>query len=237
VFRRRIGVNASALAQLAFDALPRRVVALDSYRRLRRRLSASPRRYESPPRGRPVASRGEWKGRKLATAATDLVVEGFPGSGNSFLSNCLRRHVGAAVSVESHFHYTAQLKRALAFGVPAVVLVRSPADAWRSLKSKEPLLADWVIGLRWILYHRWVLRNVSALHVFTFDEVVEDVDVLRRCRAIRRFVDGEIARDLSYRRESPERIAITTEGLSGRLLLEKAEKLFRQIREQRRAPC
>lgn len=228
---RRIKANASAILHLAFDALPRPVVALDAYARLRRRFSATPMRYVAPVRGVPVASRGEWQGRKLATAATDLVVEGFPGSGNSFVSNCLRSHLDADLNVESHFHYTAQLKRALAYGVPAVVLVRSPADAWSSLKSKEPLIADGIIGLRWILYHRYVLKHASELHVFFFDEVVEDLGVLRRCEAIRGWVDGEFSADPAYRRESPERVEIGKDDPVGRLLLGIAEKLFRELRE------
>lgn len=192
-------------------------------------------RFVPPERGRPAAERGEWRGRKLATEVTDLVVEGFPGSGNSFVSNCLRTHLDPSLNVESHFHYTAQLKRAVTFGVPAVVLVRSPAEAWSSLKSKEPLLADWVIGLRWILYYRYVLRNLSELHVFTFVEVVEDVDVLRRCPAIRNLVDGEISTNPAYRRPSAERVEIRTDRKIVRFLLGIAEGLFREIRERRAA--
>ncbi len=166
------------------------------------------------------------------------MVEGFPGSGNSFVSNCLRDAVGGAWTVESHFHYTAQLKRAIALGVPAVVIVREPWAAWSSLKSKEPALCDWLIALRWICYHSYVRRHLETLHVFLFEDVTADLDLLRRsCSAVRRMVDGRLEPDPGYRRASERRTAVEDSGALLRCLSRKAAAIYRDIREDRRLVC
>lgn len=233
MIRQTLGTNLTALALLAVDSLPAFVVRSDLYRRLRRLASKNPKRFAEDRAAGPE----DWPGRRLVTRDTDLVVDGFPGSGNSFVSNCLRDSAAGA-RLESHFHYTVQLKRALALGVPAVVIVRQPAAAWSSLKSKEPALFDWLIALRWILYHSYVRRHLATLHVFLFEDVTADLDLLRRsCSAVRRIVAGRLEADPGYRRASKHRTAVEDSGPLLRLLGGRAAAIYREIREGRRTFC
>ena len=190
----------------------------------------TPARFVDPISGRPAAMRGQWPGRKLVSRSTDLVVEGFPGSANSFVSNTIRDHASSSTLVESHFHYTVQLKRALALGIPAVVLVRDPRGACDSMKSKQPETWDLVIVLRWILFHRFVRRHLDELHVFLFRDVVDDVDVVRReCEAVRSLVRGTLVPIEAYRRESSVRRRVNSDSVPVRWLLRRADRICRKI--------
>lgn len=227
----RLRHNLRAALHLLLSSVPGRLARADAYVRLRRLLSSTPRRFERPG---PLAAwrRGEeWRQRKIVFPETDLVVEGFPGSANSFVSNALRAAAGERALIASHFHHTVQLARALAFGVPAVVVVREPRAACGSLKSKDPALWDSLILLRWIVYHRFVVRHLDRLDVFLFDEVIRDPDVVRRrSPAVSRLVDGEVVADPAHRRPSRRHAPVRCERLPNRWLLKVARRLYDRIR-------
>jgi hypothetical protein len=164
---------------LLFDLVPTSVARHETYRSVRRRLSQTPERFAVKPTVRPFTP-GAWRERSLAGPETDLVIDGFPGSANSWVANAIRRAVERPVRIESHFHYTVQLRRAVAYGVPAVVLLREPRAACDSLKSKEPHTWDVLIVLHWLHYYRWVARHQSTLIVVRFEDAIRDVDGLRR---------------------------------------------------------
>ncbi len=229
------------LLHLLVSGVPSWSARTGAYVRLRRRLSATPKRFQRPG---PLAAwrRGEdWRHRKIAFPETELVIDGFPGSGNSFVASSLRDVLGDEIDAVSHFHHTVQLKRALAFGVPAVVVVRQPLAAASSLKSKQPELWDAVILLRWIVYHRYVGRRQRRLDVFLFDEVVADVDVIRRHSAgvaelVRRRGAERIVANTSYLRRSQKRVEIAPARTLNRLLLRIADRLYARIVRQLNRP-
>lgn len=222
--------NLQALTHLLVDLAPGFVVATGTYVRLRRRLSRTPQRFEPTGRALPFTP-GQWRERKLAGPDSDLVIDGFPGSGNTFVSNGVRDAATAPCAIESHFHYTVQLKRALRFGVPAVVIVRDPVGACNSLKSKQPGLSDRLILMRWIHYHTYVLRRRKALEVFLFDDVVADLECLReRSPAIARLTRSPLVAKAAYRRASTgERVKLDERNLLNRLLLAVARRLFDRL--------
>jgi hypothetical protein len=231
---RSLRIQLTELLHLLVSGAPTWLARTDAYVRFRRLLSATPKRFERPG---PLAEwrRGQdWRHRKIAFPETELVIDGFPGSANSFVSSSLRDALGDEVDAVSHFHHTVQLKRAIAFGVPAVVVVREPLAAASSLKSKDPGLWDAVILLRWIVYHRYLDRHSDRLDVVLFDEVVADVDVIRRRSAgvaelLRRRGAGAIVPNRSYLRRSEDRVEIDQEGMAGRWLLRIARRLYARL--------
>lgn len=228
---RRLRHNLGQVAVLAWDALPAWMVCWEGYRSLRRVLSRNPDRYRTQAPAMPFTAEG-WRERRLAGPSTDLVIEGFPGSGNSYVSNATRRAVARPANIESHFHYTAQLRRAIAFGVPAIVLVRPPRAACSSLKSKSPETWSWLIVLRWLLFHRYVLRRRDRLAVFSFDDAVADVDLLRRrCAAMAQLTAQPITGEAELRRESTTRVPIDDTSAVVRWLLRCAERLYQRLLE------
>lgn len=226
----RLRRNLAQIAHLIVDATPSFIASSKAYVALRRSLSRTPGRFAPARRGaRP--RRGEWLARKFADPGLDLVVDGFPGSANSYVSNSLRVALSEATRVTSHFHYTVQIKRALALDLPLLVVVRAPRAACSSFKAKEPELWDWLIGLRWLLYHRYVWRNIRHLDVVLFDEVTEDLAIVARRSARTRALLGgrHLAGDPVLRRETAVRLPISSRGVSG-ALLRRADRLYARIR-------
>ena len=225
-----MAANLIQLLHLMLDCAPGFVVRSPLYVRFRRRLSRNPERFTEPPDPSTPDTRREWRARKLVTRHTDLCVEGFPGSGNSFVSNSIRDAASRPLNVVSHFHWTAQLRRALALDVPAVVLVRHPRQACMSLKSKQPELWIWAVTLRWLRYHTFVLGHLDRLDVCLFDEFTRDLDLVRRSSAaVGRLVEGPIRAELSYRRPSSSATEPRWEGPFQSRLLHSAERIYDSI--------
>ncbi len=232
----RLRANTVELCQLLSGVVPSAITRTDSYRRLRRGISRQPARFGIPIREIPTTrdipgASSSWRGRKLVTAQTDLVIEGFPGSANSFVANAVRVAIDQPANVESHFHQAVQLDRAVALGVPTVVVVRTPGDACRSLKSKSPALFDVLIVLRWLQYHRTVLRHLGRgrFDIVLFDEVIDDVDVVRRRSAgMRRLVARPLVGDQTVQRRSRAHSAFG-EGAATKRLLVAASRLYARI--------
>src|SRR5215211_6607259 len=79
---------------------------------------------------------------RIVTPDTQLVIEGFPRSGNSFA----RRAFVMAQSdtqikhhIAHHLHVPAQVVRAARWQIPTLVLIRRPKDAVLSLVLRDPI--------------------------------------------------------------------------------------------------
>jgi hypothetical protein len=71
------------------------------------------------------------------TRHTDLFIDGYPRSANTYLLECLKT-AAPAVSVASHLHSPQMVKLALRRHLPTVVLFREPAAAAASLTQLYP---------------------------------------------------------------------------------------------------
>lgn len=60
---------------------------------------------------------------------TDIVIEGFPRSGNSFAEAAFRISQSANIKIAHHCHSISQIKKAVKFSLPILVLYRYPIDA------------------------------------------------------------------------------------------------------------
>jgi hypothetical protein len=65
--------------------------------------------------------------------STELVIEGFPRSANSTTVHGFMADQDRPVAIAHHKHHASQILRAVRWGIPAVVLVREPADTIVSL--------------------------------------------------------------------------------------------------------
>ncbi len=228
--------NTIALAHVLVDSLPEVLVRSDAYRRLRGRLSRQAARFQPSPRAVPSTRDApgappSWRGRKLVTRNTDLVIDGFPGSANSYVANAVRVAIDQPANVESHFHHTVQLTRAIAFDVPVLVVVRAPRDACRSLKSKSPELLDALIALRWLRYHRVVLRHLGrpGFDIVLFDDVIRDVDVVRRrSEGVQRHAARPLVADRAVQRASRERVTFGG-GRFVKWMLARCDRVYNEI--------
>lgn len=130
---------------------------------------------------------------RTVTRDTDLVIEGFPRSGNTFAVMAFRRLQPEPVRVVSHVHIPAQVRRAVRLGVPTVVVFRRPDDAVVSMAVADPHHRVASLVRYWCHYHEVVLRAAPSVVFASFESVTGDLgSVIERVnqRFDTRFVAG-----------------------------------------------
>lgn len=118
------------------------------------------------------------------TAATELVMDGFPSSGNSYSIAALRFACRAEgreePAVAHHLHNPGQILDGVRRGLPVLLLVREPAAAVASLVSRWPYLGIGQ-GLRaWSAFHERLWPSTDRMVVADFDDVVGDFGAVTR---------------------------------------------------------
>jgi len=110
----------------------------------------------------------------LARPGSALVIDGFLRSGNTFsvaafiVANGPEHHIGR------HLHGAPHLLRAARLGIPAVLLVRRPADAVASYLVRRPSLTAGDAVLEYLDFYETAWRARSHFVVGLFDDVVSD---------------------------------------------------------------
>jgi hypothetical protein len=107
---------------------------------------------------------------------TQLVIEGFPRSGNSFARRALimaQKDPQIKNYIAHHLHVPAQVIQAARWRIPTLVLIRKPRDAVLSLAIRDPISVDQ--ALRYYLsFYETVERYRDAYVLGLFEEVTED---------------------------------------------------------------
>jgi hypothetical protein len=118
--------------------------------------------------------------RHWVSRTSEIVIEGYPRSANTFAVAAFQLAQDREVQVAHHLHAAAQIKRAARLGVPAVVLVREPSEAILSLMVRDP-----AASVRWALhsYVRFYSSVIPCLEktvVASFTTVTSDFTGLIR---------------------------------------------------------
>jgi hypothetical protein len=123
--------------------------------------------------------------------STEIVIEGYPRSANSSTVHGLLDRQSRPVQVAHHTHHVAQLLRAIKWRIPAVALIRSPADAIQSNlalaaeglarggrygRAAHLTFEDFAWG--WLRFYTPLVRRRGALVIGRFEDVTRDVSVL-----------------------------------------------------------
>ena len=66
---------------------------------------------------------------RAVTRKTDIIIDGFPRSGNTFAATAFKYAQPDSVHVSSHIHAPIEIITAVENNIPAIVLVRDPEDA------------------------------------------------------------------------------------------------------------
>jgi len=131
----------------------------------------------------------------LVTRSTDLCIEGFPRSGNSFTVGAVEHAQSSPLRVAHHTHVPANAMRACEWGIPTLVLIRNPKDAVvsvvalsKQVQEKEHNAEDpaqrvsfqdhlWA----WDIFYRSLISHRDRMLVALLGAVVEDMgDVIER---------------------------------------------------------
>jgi hypothetical protein len=110
---------------------------------------------------------------RVVTPETQLVIEGFPRSANSFARVAFNRAQNERVRIANGLHVPAQVIRASRWRIPTLVLIRKPKDAVLSFAIRDPISLDQ--ALRYYLsFYETVEAYREAYVLGLFEEVTED---------------------------------------------------------------
>jgi hypothetical protein len=105
--------------------------------------------------------------RDALSDTTDVLIEGFPRSGNSFLVSWVGR-ANPDLEIASHMHSVAHISAALRCEVPVVVVIRSPEAALASLAVFNPQVALDTQIERYRRFHEGVADLASEVIISPF---------------------------------------------------------------------
>ena len=105
---------------------------------------------------------------------TDIVIEGFPRSANTFAVVAFEKAQEQTVSVAHHLHVPSQVLRAVKLGIPVIVLIREPVAAICSLVVREPHL-DLKTALNdYINFYNTIIPVSKNFVTARFEDVTSD---------------------------------------------------------------
>jgi hypothetical protein len=123
---------------------------------------------------------------------TQLVIEGFPRSGNTFAFFALKHaeaKAGRDAEVSSHVHTASQVRHAVGQRFPTLVVARRPVDVITSLLIAAPHIPFGSAIREWTHHHRGLLPLRDRFVIGTFDQVTTDFGAVTR-RVNERFGTG-----------------------------------------------
>ena len=132
---------------------------------------------------------GHWSQEWIVSSGSDVTIEGFPRSANSFALSAFRLAQSKPCRIATHVHSHAQIVRSVQLGVPTMVLFRPPKDACLSLAALTcqigdmdvtdetvgqamPVLAGHLI--QYCRFYREVLSRIDQLVLAEFGLVTRD---------------------------------------------------------------
>jgi len=116
--------------------------------------------------------------------ATELVIEGYMRSANTFAVHAFQSAQRRPVALAHHLHAPAQLIRAARRGVPALVLIREPEDTILSQVQWEPDISMRAALMTYVRFYRALEPYAGAFLTATFPQITEDFgEVIRRLNA------------------------------------------------------
>ena len=110
----------------------------------------------------------------LAGRETAILIDGFLRSGNTFSVAAFQVANGMQPHVARHLHGAPHFLRAVRLGVPAVLLIREPADAVASYLVRRPTLTPADALREYLEFYRTTWKVREGMVVGVFEHVVTD---------------------------------------------------------------
>lgn len=123
--------------------------------------------------------------RKIVSPTTELTVEGYPRSGNSFARKAFMLGRPEGLQIATHTHSAAQVRSSVRLGLPTMVVFREPGPAITSLlalrlqtRGRGSALATARMAAaefrRYALFYDQVLELGDAVCLVDFDSLTQD---------------------------------------------------------------
>lgn len=110
----------------------------------------------------------------LLGSETEIVIEGYPRSSNTFAVVAFLRAQDRDVKVAHHLHIEAQILAGVARGLPVIVLIREPVGAIKSLMIRHPEVTPEWAAKRYVEFYSVVERVKASVVVADFETVIGD---------------------------------------------------------------
>lgn len=110
----------------------------------------------------------------ICTLDTELVIEGYPRSANSFAVWAFRLSQQREIKIAHHVHVPAQVIYAAKHGIPTLILIREPADAVIALKIRYPWVSIRDALYAYRLFYKRIQPYFESFVLATFEEVTTD---------------------------------------------------------------
>lgn len=150
------------------------LIAAVTASRLRAKLSSWPLIYRLS-----ALCAGKKKG--LVSRRTDLVIEGYPRSANTFALAAFSLAQNGGVEIASHHHSPAQIIQAVAWGIPALVLIREPKAAIISLLVRDNRIPPSLLLKQYVGFYSPLLEVGDKVVWANFEDVIVNFgEVIRR---------------------------------------------------------
>jgi hypothetical protein len=111
----------------------------------------------------------------------ELLIDGFPRSGNTFAVCAFKFSQPYPVVVANHTHAAAQVVCAAQRGIPSLVLIRNPEDAVLSLVIRVPERSIKVALRDYIRFYKTIKLYRDSYVIAEFEEVISDFgEIIKR---------------------------------------------------------
>jgi hypothetical protein len=117
---------------------------------------------------------------RLVEADTELVIEGFQRSGNTFAAAAFDMAQGRPIKTAHHLHSSAQVLEAVRLGVPVLLLIRDPKDTTISHVIREPCVTMRQSIASWTRFYGRLLPVRDRVFVAEFSKVSTDFGAVIR---------------------------------------------------------
>jgi hypothetical protein len=127
----------------------------------------------------PAAAR-HFRTGEFPTEATELCIEAFPRSGNTFTVIAFLQAQPRLVSVAHHVHAAGAVLEAVRLGTPTLVLIRPPEGSVLSYLTRWPELTPAHALRGYVRFHEPLLPHRDGFVVVRFEEVTADPGIAIR---------------------------------------------------------
>lgn len=128
----------------------------------------------SSPLGHSYArTRKGYQGYRLEPG-TDMVVEGFPRSANTYAWYALRRTLEPNLTVRGHTHAASNVLAAVKNSVPTMLIIRNPDDAVASLVQQAEGVSLEQAFRAYSRFHRACYSASEGIYLAQFEDVVQN---------------------------------------------------------------
>lgn len=119
---------------------------------------------------------------RIATKQTELVIEGFPRSANTFAYIAFQKAQGREdITIAHHLHLAAQIKRGVYLNIPVLILIRKPEDAVRSLCVRHPEASQRRALQNWIKFYQVAEKYRNYIVLGEFEQVTKNFGEIIKC--------------------------------------------------------